>query len=49
MKRSPEKDGCQRRPHRFHVSRLPYLAAGSATGIIHPRKYPVDDPETGHH
>ena len=27
-----KKDGCQRRPHRFHVSRPPpYPAAGSAT------------------
>ena len=26
------KDGHQRRSHRFHISRAPYLAAGSATG-----------------
>ena len=27
-----KKDGCQRRPHRFHVSRPPpYPATGSAT------------------
>ena len=34
VKISHKKDGCQRRPHRFHVSRpLPYPAAGSATVI----------------
>ena len=34
VKISHNKDGCWRLPHRFHVSRpLPYLAAGSATGV----------------
>ena len=28
-----KKDDCQTRSHRFHVSHLPYLAAGSATDI----------------
>ena len=33
VKISHKKDGCLRRPHRFHVSQsLPYPAAGSATG-----------------
>ena len=31
-----KKDGCQRRPHRFYVSRPPpYPAAGSATDELH--------------
>ena len=32
MKISHKKDGCQRQPHRFHVSHPCYPAAGSATG-----------------
>ena len=33
---SHKKDGHQRRPYRFHVSRPPpYLAAGSATEFIY--------------
>ena len=32
VKISHKKDGCRRRPHRFHVSLPPYPAAGSATG-----------------
>ena len=36
VKISHKKDGRRRRVHRFHVSRPPYLATGSATGwIVH--------------
>ena len=34
-----KKDGHQRRPHRFHVSRPPpYPVAGSATELLSPHK-----------
>ena len=29
-----KKDDCPRRSHRFHVSRPPYPAAGSATDLV---------------
>ena len=35
VKISHKKNGCRRRPHRFHVSRPPYLAVGSATVIVY--------------
>ena len=31
---SHKKDGCQRRPHKFHISRPPYPATESATGPL---------------
>ena len=39
VKISHKKDACQGRQHRFHVSCLPYPAAGSATDYKDPLCY----------
>ena len=45
VKISHKKDGHQRQRHRFHVSRPPYLAAGSATEAHNVKKQTNNEPE----
>ena len=38
VKINHKKDGCQRRPHRFHVSCPPFPTTRSATGVSRQHK-----------